>query len=355
MSRKTIMRKGNTWALVAAAGTLFVVAAKNYLRRRNRIDIQGRSVLIMGASRGLGFLLARALGEQGARVAIVARSEDELERARQKLISEGIEVFAIQGDVGDAQAVDEIVRRVNERFGRIDILINNAGIIQVGPIEHMTTEDYQQAMATHLWGPYNAMKAVAPLMKFQGGGRIVNISSIGGEVPVPHLAPYTMSKFALTGLSDAFRAEMDKDNIKITTVIPGLMRTGSHVNALFKGNHRLEYAWFSITSALPVTSIDARKAAHQIVDACRHGDSYLTITFQARLLSLLYTIFPNFIAMLMKQTARLLPGPVFPGGTEIKAGWENQSTISPSWITRLADEEVERNNQLVVFNRQETD
>ena len=118
-------------------------------------------------------------------------------------------------------------------------------------------------------------------MRAQGGGRIVNISSVGGKVAVPHLVPYTTSKFALVGLSDGMRAELGRENIIVTTVCPGLMRTGSHLNALFKGKHAEEFTWFSIIDSLPISSIDARRAARQIIEACRRGDPQLLISIQA--------------------------------------------------------------------------
>src|ERR687891_1372920 len=106
------------------------------------------------------------------------------------------------------------------------------------------------------------MHAVIPLMKRQSYGRIVNIASIGGKVAVPHLLPYVASKFALVGLSEGMRAELLKDGIYVTTVSPGLMRTGSHLNAFFKGQHKKEYALFSIANALPLFSTSSKRAAH---------------------------------------------------------------------------------------------
>src|SRR5918912_3423887 len=129
----------------------------------------------------------------------------------------------------------------------------------------MTLEDFEQAMAVHFWGPLYATLAVLPQMRARRDGRIVNISSIGGKVSVPHLVPYSASKFALAGLSDGLRAELSKENVIVTTVCPGLMRTGSPRNATFKGKHRDEYAWFSISDALPLTSMSAERAARQII------------------------------------------------------------------------------------------
>src|SRR6201982_336127 len=106
-------------------------------------------------------------------------------------------------------------------------------------------------------------------MRVWGGGRIVNISSMGGKVAMPHFAPYSASKFALTGFSDAIRSELARENIHVTTVAPGLMRTGSHVNAQFKGEHDAEFGWFAAASGMPLISMNAERAARKILAACR--------------------------------------------------------------------------------------
>src|SRR5206468_5445072 len=200
--------------------------------------LRGRVVVISGGSRGLGLVLARYVcARGGGNVALIARDPEELARAKADLAPHGSVVLTIECDLLDAEQIRPAVRRIIDRFGKIDILINNAGIIEVGPLEHMTPEDFERAMQLHFWAPFELISRVVPEMRIWGGGRIVNISSIGGKVAVPHLAPYSASKFALTGFSDAIRAELARDNIHVTTVAPGMMRTGSHVNARFKGKH----------------------------------------------------------------------------------------------------------------------
>ncbi|MDQ2998790.1 MAG: SDR family NAD(P)-dependent oxidoreductase, partial [Chloroflexota bacterium] len=231
-------------------------------------------------------------------------------------------------------------------YGSIDVLVNNAGVIQAGPVDHMQVADFADALNTHLWGPLYAMLAATPYMRRQGGGRVVNIASIGGKVAVPHLVPYTTSKFALVGLSDGMRSELARENIIVTTVCPGLMRTGSHLNALFKGQHAEEFTWFSIIDSLPISSIDARRAARQIVEACRHGDQQLVISIQAKLIALLTAVFPNISARALKLMNQMLPAPTGSSGDESKTGWESQSPLAPSLLTRLSDRAAEENNGL---------
>ena len=206
--------------------------------KKRKFTYRGRVAIITGGSRGLGLLMARRLKEQGARLVLLARNKEELRRAEDELDDGSGTVRAIVCDVTERQHVQHAVEAAFQRFGRIDVLINNAGIIQVGPIEHMTYGDFQLAMNVHFWGALHCTEAVLPHMRRHRSGRIINIASIGGLVAVPHLAPYSASKFALVGYSNAVRAEVAKYGIRVTTVCPGLMRTGSAVNALMKGPAR---------------------------------------------------------------------------------------------------------------------
>jgi short-subunit dehydrogenase len=225
------------------------------------------------------------------------------------------------------------------------VLVNNAGIIQVGPLEVMTFDDFDQAMKSHFWGPLQTILAALPGMRDRGEGRIVNISSIGGKIAVPHLVPYSASKFALVGLSEGLRAELKKDGIVVTTVCPGLMRTGSPRNAEFKGRHREEYAWFSISDALPLTSISAERAARQIVEACRHGDAELVISVQAKLAVLFHGVFPGLTADILGVVNQLLPEPGGIGALKAK-GKDSMSSWSPSWLTLLNERAAVVNNEI---------
>ena len=312
---------------------------------REDYDFYGKSVLITGGSRGLGLLMGRELAAEGARLTLVARDPQELERARGELAAEGAEVQAIVCDVSDRGAIEAAVRGAADRYGRLDVLINNAGVITVGPAEQMNVEDYEKNMAVHFWGPLYAMLAAFPSLRQQPSSRIINICSIGGKIAVPHLAPYSASKFALVGLSDALRAEWAQYGIRITTVSPGLMRTGSHLNAEMKGQHEREFAWFAITTALPVASMNARRAARQILDASRCGDPDIVLTMQAWLVSRLAALFPDATAWLTSVANRLLPGPNPTTGDERRRGYESRSSLAPSVLTKLADREAPRNNE----------
>jgi NAD(P)-dependent dehydrogenase (short-subunit alcohol dehydrogenase family) len=331
---------------LAAIGAGGYVAARALYRRLNGYDFAGKTVLITGGSRGLGLVLARALAAEGAHVAVCARDPRELERARADLAARGAKALAVPCDVTDRAQVRELVEVVKSHFGGVDVLVNNAGVIQVGPLETMTLEDFEQAMAVHFWGPLYATLAVLPGMRARGEGRIVNISSIGGKIGVPHLVPYSASKFALAGLSDGLRAELAKDGVVVTSVFPGLMRTGSPRNANFKGQHRAEYAWFAISDSLPVSSINAERAAAQIIDACRRGQAELVITTQARAAARFRALFPEATADILAVVNRLLPGPGGIGRARAK-GRDSESALAPSVLTALSEWAARRNNEVV--------
>jgi short-subunit dehydrogenase len=233
---------------------------------------------------------------------------------------------------------------VVNHFGGIDVLVNNAGKIEVGPMQVMTLDDYREAMQTHFWAPLYTIMAAMPVMRRQGGGRIVNISSIGGKLSVPHLLPYSASKFALTGLSEGLRAELARENIIVTTICPGLMRTGSPRNATFKGEHRAEYAWFTISDSLPLISMQAERAARRIITACKRGEAEVVLTVQAKLAVLFHGIFPGLTSDLFRLVNRLLPAAGGIGTARAK-GYESESALAPSWLTALSERAAANNNE----------
>ncbi|UYZ63781.1 SDR family NAD(P)-dependent oxidoreductase [Hymenobacter weizhouensis] len=335
----------NTW-LAAAAGLGALAATTLYLNRRGSYDLAGRVVLITGGSRGLGLVLARQAVAEGAKVAICARDADELERARQELTQDGAEVLALVRDLTSADEVRGLVEQVQRQLGPIDVLVNNAGIITAGPLDHMDLPEYEDSMNTHFWAPLHAMQAVLPAMRRRGEGRIVNIASVGGKVAVPHLAPYCASKFALVGLSEGFRAELLQYGIQVTTVCPGLMRTGSARHAIVKGQHKKEYATFIIADSLPALTVDAESAARQIWNACRRGDAELIIGLPAKVLSAFHGLLPGTTANLLSWVNRALPGPAGEAGDERRRGYESESEVSRSWLTNLTRKAEKQNNEV---------
>ena len=330
--------------ILVLAGALLGAWLAIRVIRTSRYSVRDKVAVITGGSRGLGLVLARHICAQGGSVALIARDPDELARAKADLAPRGGAVLTIECDLLDARQIQSAVRQIIDRFGKIDILINNAGIIEVGPLENMTREDFDRAMRLHFWAPFELIAQVVPEMRIWGGGRIVNVSSIGGKVAVPHLAPYSASKFALTGFSDAIRAELARDNIHVTTVAPGMMRTGSHVNAKFKGKHDMEFAWFAASAGAPLISMNADRAARKILAACRRAQPSLTLTFAARGAILGNALFPNLTGYVMHLVNRFLPKPSGAEGNQLRSGSEVRRLI-PDWLTRSADRATIRNNE----------
>jgi NAD(P)-dependent dehydrogenase (short-subunit alcohol dehydrogenase family) len=297
----------------------------------------GKVVVITGGSRGLGLALARRLAQENAKLAILARDQQELVDAKSDLDKYGSTVTTWTCDVRNESFVRSTVEEIATVLGGIDVLINNAGEIVVGPLDVMERKDFQDALDIHFWAPFNVTLASLPHLYKSHFARVVNIASFGGKVAVPHLAPYCVSKFALVGFSDALRAELSSKNVLITTVAPGLLRTGSHKNAFFKGQHRKEFTWFSLGASNPLISMDADRAACQILDAVRRRRAELTITLAARLMVITQTILPNLTAKLIKVIARFLPRVASQADNKAYTGWESESILSPSLLTRVAD------------------
>ena len=208
-----------------------------------------------------GLEIARQICANAGNVVLLARNAEELARAKAELARFGTEVLTIPCDLLRHGQIQSAVQQTLQRLRRIDILINNAGTIEVGPLAHMQFKDFDRAMRLHFWAPYILQFLIVPHMRAKGGGRIVNISSIGGRIAVPHMAAYSASKFALAGFSDAIRAELAADKIYVTTVTPGMMRTGSEVHANFKGDHVAEFQLVQSSLKIPFASISVQRAA----------------------------------------------------------------------------------------------
>lgn len=331
-------------AVLLIAGGFAALALSRRRTPPNGDEFQGKVVAITGGSRGLGLELARAWLARGAWVAICARNSAELSRSS-NLLGDSPRLATFVCDVREKPQAIRFVKQVHDRFGCIDVLVNNAGIIQVGPLDAMAPRDFEDAMATHFWGPLNTILAVLPEMRRRHQGAIVNIASIGGEISVPHLVPYSASKFALVGLSDGLAAELAHAGVRVTTVCPGLMRTGSPRQAAFKGRHREEYAWFSIGGSIPGWSISSHRAAEQIVGAVQRGESYLRIGLPAKLSAPVRACAPRLFGKLCHLIHQWLPR-AFDGSKESWKGYESFSRWSPSWLTHLNEQAALRNNEV---------
>jgi NAD(P)-dependent dehydrogenase (short-subunit alcohol dehydrogenase family) len=335
------MRIGRGWLwAVGAAGV-----AVGLRRMFPSFSFSGKVVLITGSSRGLGLVLARQLGRRGARLALCARDAAELERARAELTSQEAEVLAVTCDVSDPAQAASFVSQALERYGNADVLINNAGIIQVGPLDSMGVQDFREAMDINYFGAVYTTLAALPHLR--GGGRIVNVCSIGGAVAIPHMLPYVASKYAEVGFSEGLTTEAARYGIKVTTVLPFIMRTGSHWNALFKGRRDREVAWFALGASLPFSSVAAERAARRILRACERSEVYVSVGVLAKAMRLIHGIVPGFVDRVAALVNRLLPDPGGAGAGEFaEPGWLHRPSIMRGPWARLGDEAARKNREI---------
>jgi short-subunit dehydrogenase len=348
-STKTILMGSTAIAGMAALGTAGLAIGITRAIRRNRMArLRDRVVVITGASRGLGLALAEEFGRLGAKLVLAARDSEELDRARLLLLSrEAVEadrVIIVAVDLRRVEEAKSLIRRAREHFGQIDILVNNAGIITAGPVQHLSMQNFHDVMDTNFFaGVYCSLSAL-PQMLDRQSGIIVNIASIGGKVAVPHLLSYSASKFAVVGFSQGLHAELSSKGVHVLTVCPGLMRTGSHVNALFSGDAAREYRWFSLLASLPGISATAQCAARAVVSAVLAKKTEIAITPQAVLATRFSQTVPSLTTNLMGAVNQLLPKPTL-GTAAIRRGAEvRDRELMPA--SKLGWSAAQRYNQI---------
>lgn len=292
----------------AAAGVGVLLLANAVYREVSKFKLNGKVILITGGSSGLGLALARELAARGAKLTLCARSADKLEIARQELEGTGAEVITMPVDLTDHDEVKTMIDDVVRKYGTIDVLINNAGIVQVGPQENMSIEDYERAVKTNFWGPLYAIHAVLPYFKQQKSGRIVNVTSVGGKIALPHLLPDRASEFAAVGLSENMHAELKRENIHVTTVVPNLTRAQSSRNVTVNGNHEDEDAWFNLSDSSPVSQ-EAEVAARDIIKALEYGEPEAILSLSGKLATIVKGIAPGWVNIAMGVANTFLPDP----------------------------------------------
>lgn len=268
-----------------------------------------KKVLITGGSRGLGLALAKELVEQGAHVALLARDGEELNRAKKMLLEmeTGSQVDTFVCDVTSNSQVDEVLAKIFANWNKLDVVINNAGAILVGPFDAMNEKDFRAQMELHLFAVIHMVKQVLPEFRKQGVGKFINICSMGGRVAVPHMLPYDASKFALSGFSQGLAAELSKENITVTTVYPALMKTGSPIQAVFKGDQAKEFDWFASSDYLPGISLPAQSAAKKILKASHKDRAEVVLSAVAYLRLVGQVVAPELMHWTMATLNKFMP------------------------------------------------
>ncbi len=191
------------------------------------MDVKGKVILVTGASEGIGAATARLLAARGAKVAVAARSIDKLN----ELTGELDDSFAVQVDMTQPESITAMVEAVVQHYGRIDVLVNNAGRALRARVADVTVADFQSIVDLNLYGPLLAMQAVIPQMRTQGGGSIVNVSSNVSKMAIPTIGAYAATKYALNGLTLTARGELAGDGIIVTVMHPGQTATNFGKNA----------------------------------------------------------------------------------------------------------------------------
>ena len=320
---------------------------------RPRTPRRRQVVLVTGGSRGLGLAVAERFGRDGAQLILAARNPEDLERARdllleRKAIASAHDILLAQTDLNDPSQIALLIQQSLAHFGRIDVLINNAGIIEVGPVEDQPLEAYQRAMQTNFYAALSTIQAALPSMLARFRDRrerssIVNISSIGGKFAMPHLLPYVASKFALTGFSEGLHAELRHKGVRVTTVCPGLMRTGSHVQATFTGDRDKEYRWFALGATTPLIAASTTYAAEHIFQAVRTGRAEITITPQAWLAARVIGLAPEATQTIAALVNQLIL-PASPGAeTSASPGHQLQQPRTPFFAANSNRLQAEHN------------
>jgi short-subunit dehydrogenase len=336
---RTLLKIGTAAAGLAAARVAIRAA-------HQQVDLQGKTALVTGASRGLGLLIARELAAGGCQVAICARTEADLHRAESELRGRGATVAAMPCDVSDEKQAHEFVRMASEQLGPPDILVNNAGVIRVGPLGAMTAADFDEALGVMFWGTVHTTLAVLPHMQQRQAGNIVNIASIGGKISVPHLLPYGCAKSAVVGFSQGLCCAVADDGISVTTVLPGMLRTGSHLRASYQGDPAREFTWFALGSSLPLASMDAERAARRIVAAMRRGRAQVVLPAPAAAGIWLNSLFPETMATVMRRVNRMLPPDADRSSADGLAARGDVESRLQRWAVKLGDDAARRLNQL---------
>jgi short-subunit dehydrogenase len=320
--------------LTALGGLAIAGLVVSKLTAPKRFSLRDRVVLVTGGGRGLGLQIARECADRGAKIALLARSKTELDAAASELRAAGTTVAAEVCDIRSDGAVNSAIDALQGALGSIDAVFNVAGIIEVGPVDALTIKDYVDAIETNFLGAVRVVEAVREAMSARRSGRIVNISSLGGVISIPHLLPYSASKFAIRGYSEGLRAELARYGVYVTTIVPGLMRTGSPPQATYAGQPEKEYAMFEPSDSLPFTSVSVGHAARRIVDACERGTAEIVISWQAKLAVAAYALAPKAVVKFLATFTRLMPDSG--GSTEHRLGSQSETPFTRSPIDALA-------------------
>jgi short-subunit dehydrogenase len=259
------------------------------------MDYQGKVVVITGASMGIGEAIARAFAKRGASVVLSSRSLERSEAARARL-SHAERTLAVACDVTRRADLDALLAAALQRFGRVDIWVNNAGYGLIDSVADMDMQECRRLFETNLWGAVEGMRAVIPVMKQQGSGIVVNISSVSGHIAVPYMAAYAAGKHAMNAFGYAARLELKGTGVHVMTVCPGYIATDFAVNSVRGKDAR------RISSS--VHGVSADEVAEAVVRGCERRSREVVVPWKYKVFIRLYQLLPWTIERAMVKRLR---------------------------------------------------
>lgn len=296
-ARKTLL-----WAGPAVAGVLMARSAWTHLRKKRH---RGSVVLITGGNRGLGRELARQYLGAGATVIILGRDEEALAAAETELSELG-DVIALRADITRAEQIADVTAEIERRFGRLDGLINNAGLVLGGPLRSTSAQDYDRLLQTNLYGTCRMTEAALPLLRGGKNPWIINISSAAGKLTVPYLVAYGASKAALARYSEGLMMQLAGEGIQVLTVYPSFIHTGVWDHAPVKDSKIPLRRAYNAISAIPFIAMSTPGAARRIIGAQSRGELKIVIPLSAEIFVRLVYLMPKLSARLAQGVARRL-------------------------------------------------
>ena len=262
--------------------------------------LRGTTVVITGATSGIGRETALEFVRAGARVVIAGRREARLQELSAEIASMGGRSLGIRTDVADQPQVERLIEQTIKEFGRIDVLVNNAGVGAAARFDEMSLEDFRRVMDVNFWGAVYACKAVVPRMRKQrGGGVIINVSSILGKRGMPFETAYCASKFALAGFSEALRTEVMADGVDVSTIFPGAVETEIFTSAA-------NQTGLEVPSVLP--KFPARALARTIVRDARFPQPEIVMALDAQAINVFNTLVPGLMDLALGWSVPFLEG-----------------------------------------------
>ena len=253
-------------------------------------------IVITGASMGIGEALTQAFLAEGARVVLSSRDQARLEEVRKRL-GNAERTAAIACDVQDRGQIENLVRASVERFGRIDVWVNNAGYGMLDPVTSMSMKECRRLFDTNFFGAIDCMQAVAPVFQAQRTGTIINISSVVGHLPVPRMAAYSASKHALNAISEAARLELEPSGVRVMSVCPGRIKTNFGVNTVKRPGEK------ALGGSLQ-QGISVDRCARAILNGYLRGTREVFVPWHALVLSHLYEFWPQLVEFGMRRMMR---------------------------------------------------